>query len=678
MLRKISITNKVLLGFIPIIIITFIFTGVYVRSYNSDISNKNINEKLLADTTMISQQVDAFFSKNGTIIDQMSKSQEFIDYMDAVKNRTQVRSNPKYANVIKTLKNIKKSDSNLDLVYLALQDASYLVSDDEWDSPPTWIINDRQWYKDTLSKGGLFYTNAYEDEVTHKLVITIARPMYSSENKLLGAAAIDLRIDELPNIMKNYKIGQTGYPILVDKAGTTVYHPDNKKVLKENISKLDGILGTLGKSMLEGKRETSLVNIDGSEKYFSYAPIKSNGWSVGAIIAKDEVEQDLNKFNNRLIIIFTLSLLFLIILIYFITKFILKDIPTLLLGIKKVSEGDLTSKISINSKDEIGQISNSFNEMTVGLNTMVQNISNTSQDVSASGEELSATIIEVNNQIQSVNSGAKDIAVAMEETSACAQQMNASSLEIKNVVENLINKSSCGNIIATEIKNRALDIRSETESSKKITLAVYKEKQTAILKAIEEGKIVEQISNMADIIGGIAEQTNLLALNASIEAARAGEHGRGFAVVATEVGKLAEQSTDTVSNIQKTVQLVKSAFGNLSDNATGILKFIDENVTSDYDNMVNRAELSSKDSEKVSDLIFDFSNSVNEVSDELSELVKSINLVSTVVIQVAENTSNIAGTINHTKEAINEVSEIAESQAELAQDLNNIVSKFNF
>ena len=116
-------------------------------------------------------------------------------------------------------------------------------------------------------------------------------------------------------------------------------------------------------------------------------------------------------------------------------------------------------------------------------------------------------------------------------------------------------------------------------------------------KAIEAGKIVEDVKVMAETIKGIATQTNLLALNAAIEASRAGEQGKGFAVVADEVRKLAEQSTTSISNIENIVMEIEKVFSNLAGNAKDTLSFIDNKVKLDYQLLLETSIQYGKDGE---------------------------------------------------------------------------------
>ncbi|MCX8008064.1 MAG: methyl-accepting chemotaxis protein, partial [Coriobacteriia bacterium] len=145
--------------------------------------------------------------------------------------------------------------------------------------------------------------------------------------------------------------------------------------------------------------------------------------------------------------------------------------------------------------------------------------------------------------------------------------------------------------------------------------------------AIEQSKAVEQINILTESILQITSQTNLLALNAAIEAARAGEAGKGFAVVAEEIRKLAEDSKNTVNQIQSVTQLVVSSVESLKRNSEKALNFIDTTVVGDYKTMVGIGEQYYKDAESVQDLVSDFSATAEELLASIQSMGKAINEV---------------------------------------------------
>lgn len=210
----------------------------------------------------------------------------------------------------------------------------------------------------------------------------------------------------------------------------------------------------------------------------------------------------------------------------------------------------------------------------------------------------------------------------------------------------------------------------------KEAIQIYEKRQQDIKRAIEKSKVVEDIRVMSDSIQEISEQTNLLALNAAIEAARAGEHGKGFAVVAEEVRKLAEESKNTVIQIDELVKEVNGAFTDLSTNSADILKFIDAKVIKDYEVLVQTGEQYLNDSEFVKATMTAFSTQFKTINESITQVNDAIENVASVVEEATAGSMTISENTEDVSKAIDEISGVAMNQSELAENLNQKISKF--
>ncbi|AOR24118.1 methyl-accepting chemotaxis protein [Clostridium taeniosporum] len=376
------------------------------------------------------------------------------------------------------------------------------------------------------------------------------------------------------------------------------------------------------------------------------------------------------------IIIALIGLIVSFVLIILIGKLILRPLREIENLAERMSKYDISKNIELTSKDEFGITGELLNRSQDNMRGLISLVMQESYQLSSLSEELSATVQEVNSKVELVNVSTNEINTSMKQTSETYNEINNSINNVNDNMEKLSDKAEEGNINANTIKSRAIIIKENSEKAINNISDIYSNKETEILKAIEEVRVVSEIKKMADIIDNISKQTNLLALNASIEAARAGEAGKGFSVVANEVKRLAEESSNAVATIKNTINKVEISVNNLLESSNDILKFIGEDINK---NLNDYSEISNKyieDGNFMTDMSKELAVLSKEVDTNMEEVGQAIYDIGIDSNKSANNIDNIQNSLNDTSLAMKQVLVAAEEQANIALKIDDLIKNF--
>ncbi|AKN29670.1 chemotaxis protein [Clostridium carboxidivorans P7] len=547
------------------------------------------------------------------------------------------------------------------------------------------VIKDRPYYQEAL-KGKSVVSDPIKSKTDGKLIINVAVPINDKDGKQVGVLLGATNAAELSSITNDIIVGKSGKAFIINKAGVTVANYNKDSVEKgENVieeakkdSSIQG-LANIQKEMIKGGIGASEYMYQGQHKYIAYAPINSTGWSIGINVLQSEILSELSTLRLFIALGSIIIIIIGVLLAYFVSKAIANKVTSISSHLKLLAKGDFSVKIPekfLNSKDEIGDALRSLAKMHDDLVALIKELIGKSKEMSSSSEELYGTVKELTRKAESIEKAVNDIADGVHETSAVSEEISASIEEVDSSINELSEKAAEGTNNANGAKERATEVRNNSEAAIREVRKMSAEKENNMMKAMEEGKVVENIKSMADTIASIAEQTNLLALNAAIEAARAGEQGKGFAVVSEEIRELAEQSAEAVKSIQETIVKVQGAFKNSTDTGKEVLEFINKDLYEQFDAYAKTGNQYYDDSDFVSKMSEEIAAMSEEITATVGQVSNAVQNMAETAQKSNEKSETIKTNVYDTTKAIEQVALTAQVQSELAQKLNEMVEKF--
>lgn len=697
---KTSIRTKLILYFIFIIFITSIPIGIIAYKNTFNIIKENMyksskKEMIQVNNILVTSLKD--IKENNKYIGSDETIKKSDESILALFNMSKDSNAKKYSKEIKgvegdiynQLERYSQTHPDVAYVYLGTKWGGYI----QW--PDGLNISDfdprkREWYEQAMKNPDkVNISNPYmSSDGTKAAIVSTTSCVKNNLGEIIGVVGLDISLKKISEVIKNIKIGNSGYLFVYSKDGTIIAHPNSELPFK-NLNKLsiEGVKDEKNDKTIkyEIKDYAKFINeenssfettIDGAKCLVSIHTSPDTGWKMASIINEKELTEQANKEGFTIVSVIILIILITIAIAYFVTRSITNPLLKIKQFAQRLESFDFSTPIKLERKDEFGQTSMALNTAQSNVKRLITSIMNESQEVSAYSEELTAIVEEVLAKFEIINDSTKKINTGVLEINTTAESMLASVQEVESNVGILSEKAADGSDNATKIRDRAKSVKEKSELAIVEIQNIYSERERKILMAIDKGKIVDSIKDMADTIASIAEQTNLLALNAAIEAARAGDHGKGFAVVAEEVRKLSEQSSQSVSNVKDTIDKVQDAFKNLSDNSYDLLRFMDKNVIKQFEyfndigNQYNNdADFVSSMSEKIALMTEDINATINTVNVAVQNMNKMTGISS-------EKSNDIKNGISESSQAVEQVAVAAENQSELAQKLNEMIQKF--
>ena len=293
--------------------------------------------------------------------------------------------------------------------------------------------------------------------------------------------------------------------------------------------------------------------------------------------------------------------------------------------------GDLSIRIPVKRMDEIGQL-------VTGVNLFVEKLQNIMKQLKDGSSDMDEVADKMNRQAGNIGEETMNMSAVIEELSAGIMEINDRSGQVSErvgkIVENVRDISEeTGNGVqfVDEMRERADYIEKKTAESKKETNDMIGSLGHSIADSLKGSKKIYEIGNLTEQILGIAEQTNLLALNAAIEAARVGEAGKGFAVVASEIRELADNSRETMGEIQTINMSVTTAVSTLIEQVEKMMEFLNQNILQDYNGFEMMASRYRQDADYMGDFCGTINHNVQDMYQAMDEMKENMDTIATSI-----------------------------------------------
>lgn len=622
--------------------------------------------ELTQESNAAANQITGFLEQYTKSVEQLAVNPEIKQVMAETKAGDDIRKAEKMNDVMNNLVSIASTDTeNVMAVWISDLDASVLTQSDGFTSEEGWDITGRGWYG-CIEEKKTVLTEPYIDSSTGKMILSAAAPVYDdATGEVLGAVGMDISLDHMTTIMSEYKIGRSGYILLLSENGTFLYHPQSD-IIQKNINDID-ISQNVIDAVHSGENDFLKYKTSGLSKYGFLQHAGDTGYMVLSNMPWSEYYSMMIAMVIALILIFAVGIVLIAVSIRKSAKKLTKPILELNQTAQKLAAGDLDVDIQITSENEIGKLGESFQKTVNRLKKYIVYIDETAEvltqiadgklsidlknDYVGEFQKIKIALLNISDSMNQVmigiNESSERVSIGANELASASQVLAEGAEEQAASIEQL---TAATNTVADQVENS----RTEAETSAKATaqaaamIEQNQEKMRLMMDAMNKiHETSQQVVGIIQTIEDIASQTNLLSLNASIEAARAGEAGRGFAVVADEIGKLALESSKAANTTKELIEISMDEINKGNTIAVGAMDSLQESV-----------------------------NAVDQVNGMIQQTAESAASQAENMKQVRIGIEEIAHGIQDNSAASQETSATSEELASQADRLNKMVQKF--
>ena len=577
---KFSLKKKLVSSYVAIVLICATAISIPVVIIQVQQSKSNIEQLAQLQIDKAYSEVNLFLSEPSLTL---SNAAEYLS-IEGTSDRETIEE------YFKKLTSGKQSYS---MLYFAtknsLADGGAIYNDRGWHPSSDYNHTKTSWFTDAMSSKEMAFSDPYNDAQAGNNVITLSKAIYV-DGEFVGVAALDLSTKKIMEFTEAVKLSKSAKSYIIDKKGIYVTNEDKKKISEDNFyTDFDFSQFNTG-----NYGDELLLDLYVGTQYFAAKKMPDIcGWVLVSFGPTTEIFESVWQSVIFIFAIAVISTLIALLFGFFIASSITSSIKSISASLSKIATGtaDLTKRLKIKTKDEIGDVALGFNKFMEKLQEIVKEVKISRDHLATAGERLStstqetsASLTEIMGNIDYIHSKIENQSESVNQTAGAINQISESIRSLEQMIEGqasgMTNASEAVEQMMGNIGSVNFSVDQMSESFDELLenasggLQLQQDVNSRISQIETESKMLQE-ANAA--ISAIAEQTNLLAMNAAIEAAHAGEAGKGFSVVADEIRKLSETSAEqsrTIGNqlakIQLSIEEVVSASNKSSEAFTSV------------------------------------------------------------------------------------------------------------
>ncbi|QEI07486.1 methyl-accepting chemotaxis protein [Pigmentiphaga aceris] len=503
----------------------------------------------------------------------------------------------------------------------------------------------RPWYKTAVAAPGkTLRTAAYYWARDDAVLVGTVRTVNDAQGNLAGVVGLDVSLKQLTDLVKQIKIGQSGYLILAESNGNVLVDPGNAAHNFKSLADLGGDYAKMANA--NGLLE---VVIDGKRYMANAWASPSLGLRFIGLIEHSEVMAKANALAWQIgLIVLVLAAVFAVLGTVF-AKLIVNPIRSVTNGLEDIAqgEGDLRRNLAVQGKDETAVLAGWFNQFLGTIRQLVQRIVESSAALRVTSEGSTRVAQDMNDMAERQRGAVEMVSTAFHEMVTTANEVARSCGEAASSADAGQRQAHAGQ---AQIEDASDSVTRLSENLKQSALA---------LQALEKDS--QNINTILGTIRSIAEQTNLLALNAAIEAARAGEQGRGFAVVADEVRALAQRAATSTGEID-------GLLGGLARRTKEVTRQMESSLTMSQSS-VERISLANQSFEQIRETVDNIRDQNSQIATAAEEQHKVAEYINGHIAQI-QNDAQLVETLAHSAHRD------SQELAQLSEQLQSLVGRF--